>query len=141
MASRSLCGEVAQIARRLHRDGEAFRAEKVADPLGAADQHRGLGIGRNQDEDPVLLTGIVRCPMLDFMRRLPKRQLAKRDQCRFAKEVLSRARPFRVRTPRRAPGDAAARAASRSIITTSSACCTTQSGIVSRTRMPVICQT
>ena len=61
-----------QVVRRMHRDREAFRAEKIARPLGAPDQHGGLRIGRDQDEDPVLLSRIMRNPMLHFVVRWGK---------------------------------------------------------------------
>ena len=98
----SLLRQAAQIAGGLDGDGEAFRAQKVAHAFGAPDEHRGLGIGRDQDQNLVVLCGrrgsvrggarlVVRHPMLDFMRGLPKRKLPQRDQSLFAKEVLQSA--------------------------------------------------
>ena len=74
-----------KVAVWLHRDSETLRAEEISDTLGAANEHRSLGICRNQDEDPVALCGHCRgpggvvaglCsipghPVLHFMRRLP----------------------------------------------------------------------
>jgi hypothetical protein len=47
--------QVSQVAPGLHGNGEAFRIQEVAHPLGAADQHCALGIGRHQNQDPETL--------------------------------------------------------------------------------------
>ena len=79
--------------------------------------------------------------MFHLVSGFAQRQFPQRNQRRFAEEVLQgmlRLLPPIHDTPLEPMEQGRG---VRSTITTSSACRTTQSGMVSRTRMPVMCQT
>ena len=83
----------AQVARRLQRDGEAFRVQEIAYPQGAPDQHHRLRLSRYENQDLVIFsdgaTRSIRYPktrlialdaLLNLVSRLAKGQLTQRHQ-------------------------------------------------------------